>query len=270
MFSKIAVKLNASSSLKWHSFLNETCINEKLMKMISVQTNKGLSILLALCLVFGSCKNMSKSQKGTYIGAAGGAAAGGAIGRAAGNTAMGAILGAVVGGAAGYGIGHYMDKQADELKKDLGGAEITRVGEGIKITFRDGIQFALNSAELTEADKTNLDNLAKTLNKYNDTNVLIEGHTDNSGTHEYNMKLSQKRAETVASYLENIGVATKRVTTAGYGPDQPVADNTSDYGRQQNRRVEVAIFANDKLKKKAEKGDLGEISASEGENGNKN
>jgi outer membrane protein OmpA-like peptidoglycan-associated protein len=240
------------------------------MKSISIQTNKALSILLALCLVFGSCKNMSKSQKGTYIGAAGGAAAGAAIGKAAGNTAMGAILGAVVGGAAGYGIGRYMDKQAEELRKDLEGAEITRVGEGIKITFRDGIQFALNSSELTEADKTNLADLAGTLNKYDDTNVLIEGHTDSTGKHEYNMTLSDKRAEAVADYLETLGVKSKRLTTEGYGPDQPVADNDTDYGRQQNRRVEVAIFANDKLKKKAEKGELGEVSASEGTSTNQN
>jgi outer membrane protein OmpA-like peptidoglycan-associated protein len=202
---------------------------------------------------------MSKSQKGTYIGAAGGAAAGAAIGKAAGNTAMGAILGAVVGGAAGYGIGRYMDKQAEELRKDLEGAEITRVGEGIKITFRDGIQFALNSAELSETSKTNLADLAGTLNKYKDTNVLIEGHTDITGTREHNLKLSERRAEAVSDYLETLGVAGKRVTMEGYGPDQPVADNTSDYGRQQNRRVEVAIFANDKLKKKAEKGELGEV-----------
>jgi outer membrane protein OmpA-like peptidoglycan-associated protein len=206
---------------------------------------------------------MSKSQKGTYIGAAGGAAAGAAIGKAAGNTAMGAILGAVVGGAAGYGIGRYMDKQAEELRKDLEGAEITRVGEGIKITFREGIQFALNSSELSESSKTNLADLAGTLQKYDDTNILIEGHTDISGTREHNMKLSERRAESVSDYLEELGVANKRVTTEGYGPDQPVGDNESDYGRQQNRRVEVAIFANDKLKKKAEKGELGEVSASD-------
>src|SRR6185436_17916759 len=127
------------------------------MKNVS---GKIMSVLLAICLLLGACKNMSKSQKGTYIGAASGAAAGAAVGKAAGNTAMGAILGAVVGGAAGYGIGRYMDKQAEELRKDLEGAEITRVGEGIKITFRDGIQFALNSAELSETDKTNINELA--------------------------------------------------------------------------------------------------------------
>ena len=233
------------------------------MKKISVQTKGIVSVLLAICLVLGSCKDMSRAQKGTYIGAGGGAAAGAAIGKAAGNTAMGAILGAVVGGAAGYGIGRYMDKQAEELQKDLEGAEITRVGEGIKITFREGIQFALNSSELSETSKTNLTDLAETLKKYDDTNILIEGHTDVTGTREHNMELSDERAESVADFLEGLGVAKKRVTTAGYGPDQPVADNESDYGRQQNRRVEVAIFANDKLKKKAEKGELGEVSASE-------
>ena len=238
------------------------------MKKISIRS--GSAMLLALFLLLGACKNMSKSQKGTYIGAGAGAAAGAVIGKKAGNTAMGAILGAVVGGAAGYGIGRYMDKQAEELKKDLEGAEIERVGEGIKITFRDGIQFALNSSDLSEASKTNLNDLAKTLKKYDDTNILIEGHTDITGTREYNLKLSERRAESVANYLESIGVASKRIKEQGYGPDQPVADNNSDYGRQQNRRVEVAIFANDKLKKKAEKGELGEVSASESENDNDN
>jgi outer membrane protein OmpA-like peptidoglycan-associated protein len=234
------------------------------MKNMSIGTGKVLSIMLSICLLLGACKNMSRSQKGTYIGAAGGAAAGGAIGKAAGNTAMGAILGAVVGGAAGYGIGRYMDKQAEELKKDLEGAEIERVGEGIKITFREGIQFPVNSSTVSETSKTNLTELAETLKKYDDTNILIEGHTDITGSREHNMGLSEDRAESVAKYLESIGVARKRITTEGYGPDQPVGDNNSDYGRQQNRRVEVAIFANDKLKKKAEKGELGEVSSDTG------
>lgn len=240
------------------------------MKIVTNRSGRVLSILLALCLLLGACKNMSKSQKGTYIGAAGGAAAGAAIGKAAGNTAMGAILGAVVGGAAGYGIGRYMDKQAEELRKDLEGAEIERVGEGIKITFREGIQFAVNSDVVTETSKANLKDLAATLQKYKDTNILIEGHTDITGSREHNMDLSERRAKAVSNYLETLGVASKRITNEGYGPDQPVGDNNSDYGRQQNRRVEVAIFANEKLKKKAEKGDLGEVSASDGKTGNDN
>src|SRR5688500_13961930 len=134
-------------------------------------------MLLALFLLLGACKNMSKSQKGTYIGAAGGAAAGAAIGKAAGNTAMGAILGAVVGGAAGYGIGRYMDKQAEELRRDLEGAEIERVGEGIKITFREGIQFETNYAELSDTFITNLADITCTLNNHVDTHVLITWNT---------------------------------------------------------------------------------------------
>jgi outer membrane protein OmpA-like peptidoglycan-associated protein len=249
-----------------HNFLTLMLSNtiKDFMKNMLIGTKSITGLILVICLLLGACKNMSKSQKGTYIGAAGGAAAGAAIGKATGNTAMGAILGAAVGGAAGYGIGRYMDKQAEELEKDLEGAEIERVGEGIKITFREGIQFALNSAELSETSKTNLNDLAETLKKYDDTNVLIEGHTDVTGTREYNMVLSDKRAEAVADYLDGLGVAKKRFTTTGYGPDQPVADNESDYGRQQNRRVEVAIFANEKLKKKAEKGQLGEVTAEDG------
>ncbi|HYG03277.1 MAG TPA: OmpA family protein [Chryseosolibacter sp.] len=240
------------------------------MKNMSIRTSGLFSILLAICIFLGACKNMSKSQKGTYIGAGAGAAAGAAIGKAAGNTAMGAILGAAVGGAAGYGIGRYMDKQAEELEKDLEGAEITRVGEGIKITFREGIQFDLNSDELSQSSMSNLDELAETLKKYDDTNILIEGHTDITGTREYNMDLSERRAEAVAGYLKSLGVDNGRLTTQGYGPDQPVGDNSSDYGRQQNRRVEVAIFANDKLKRKAEKGELGEVTASEEDDSEEN
>jgi outer membrane protein OmpA-like peptidoglycan-associated protein len=217
------------------------------------------TIIMAACLVMGSCKSLNNRSKGAIIGTAGGAAAGAAIGKAAGNTAVGAIIGAAVGGTGGYLIGNYMDKQAAELKRDLEGAEIERVGEGIKITFHKGIEFATNSADLTGTTRTNLSDLAKVLNKYNDTNVLIEGHTDSTGKREYNQTLSEKRAKSVSSYLKTLGVAGSRLTDVGYGPDQPIGDNATEAGRQQNRRVEVAIFANDKLKKKAEKGELGEV-----------
>lgn len=215
-----------------------------------------VSMFLAMMIIFASCKNMNKATKGVIIGTAGGAAAGAAIGKAAGNTAAGAIIGAAVGGTAGYLIGRYMDKQAAELKKDLEGAEVERVGEGIKITFRQGIQFAVNSSDLTTSSKTNLQDLARVLNKYEDTNILIEGHTDATGKREYNQTLSEKRANSVSNYLKSLNVSGVRVTTVGYGPDQPIGDNATDAGRQQNRRVEVAIWANDKLKKKAEKGEI--------------
>lgn len=224
--------------------------------MKAIRGNRLLTMVVALSIFLGACKGMSKATKGAIIGTAGGAAAGAAIGSASGNTATGAIIGAAVGGTAGYFIGRYMDKQAAELKKDLEGADVERVGEGIKITFHQGIQFAVNSAELTASSKTNLQDLAKTLNKYEDTNILIEGHTDSTGKHDYNMVLSEKRAASVSNYLKTLGVTGVRLTTVGYGPDQPVADNATESGRKENRRVEVAIFANDKLKKKAEKGEI--------------
>jgi outer membrane protein OmpA-like peptidoglycan-associated protein len=206
--------------------------------------------------VLASCKSANKATKGAVIGTAGGAAVGAVIGKAAGNTAAGAIIGAAVGGTAGYLIGRYMDKQAAELKKDLEGAKVERVGEGIKITFNKGIEFAVNSAELSASSKTNLNDLARVLNKYEDTNILIEGHTDSTGDHDYNVALSEKRAASVSNYLKSLNVVGTRITNVGYGPDQPIAENTTTSGRQKNRRVEVAIFANEKLKKKAEKGEI--------------
>lgn len=218
-----------------------------------------LSSILTICILLGSCKSMNKSTKGAIIGTAGGAAVGAAVGKATGNTAVGAIIGAAVGGTGGYLIGRYMDKQAEELRRDLKGAEIERVGEGIKITFHSGIQFATNSADLSGTSKTNIDDLAKVLNKYDDTNILIEGHTDSTGKKKHNQNLSEDRAASVSNYLKSRGIPASRISNVGYGPDQPIADNGSEAGRQQNRRVEVAIFANDKLKKKAEKGELGEV-----------
>lgn len=209
--------------------------------------------------MLGSCKSMNKSTKGAIIGTAGGAAVGAAVGKATGNTAVGAIIGAAVGGTGGYLIGRYMDKQAEELRRDLKGAEIERVGEGIKITFHQGIQFATSSSDLNGTSKTNLNDLAKVLNKYDDTNILIEGHTDSTGKRKYNQNLSEGRAASVSNYLKSMGIPASRISNVGYGPDQPIADNNTEAGRQQNRRVEVAIFANDKLKKKAEKGELGEV-----------
>ena len=207
-------------------------------------------------VLFSGCKSMSKAEKGAAIGAGAGAAAGAVIGNQSGNTAVGAILGAAIGGAAGGLIGTYMDKQAEELREDLKGATVTRVGEGIKITFDSGILFAVNSSELTETSRQNLLELSETLKKYEDTNILIEGHTDSTGEDDYNQKLSERRATSVSSFLKSNGVAGTRITTVGYGESQPVASNETEAGKAQNRRVEVAIFANEKLKRAAERGDI--------------
>ena len=177
-------------------------------------------------------------------------------GRATGNTAVGAIFGAAVGGAAGAIIGGYMDKQAAEMEQDLEGARIERVGEGIKITFESGILFDVNSSTLRPEARENIKNLSEVLNKYPDTNILIEGDTDNTGTAEYNQKLSERRAQAVADYQKMMGVAPSRIGTVGLGESNPIASNETEYGRQQNRRVEIAIFANDKMKAAAENGTL--------------
>ncbi|WP_347159680.1 OmpA family protein [Pontibacter chitinilyticus] len=204
----------------------------------------------------GNNSGMSKTTKGGIIGAGSGAVVGGVIGRVAGNTAAGAIIGAAVGGTAGAVIGRRMDKQADELKRDLEGATVERVGEGIKITFDSGILFQTNSAQLQQAAQTDIAQLAETLKKYPDTNILVEGHTDNTGGRELNQRLSEQRAQAVADYAASMGVDRSRMTTKGYAFDQPVADNSTEAGRAQNRRVEIAIFANDKMKKAAENGEL--------------
>lgn len=212
-----------------------------------------VGILLVSVLLLGTIGCASKQAKGTAIGATTGAVVGGLIGKKAGNTALGAILGAVIGGAAGAYIGNYMDKQAEEMKRDLAGAKIERVGEGIKITFDSGLLFDYDKATLKPASKENLKNLAVILNKYEDTNILLEGHTDSDGSEEYNLQLSRSRANSVANYLESLNVNATRFTIMGYGESQPIASNETVEGKQQNRRVEVAIFANDKLKKVAEK-----------------
>lgn len=222
-------------------------------------TNKIIYTLLIASASLGtiSCKSSNTAKGGAIGGAAGGTLGGVIAGKD--NTAMGVLIGAVVGGSAGALIGNHMDKAADELERDLDGAEVERVGEGIKITFDSGLMFPIDQSELTEASKTNLTELAETLKKYEDTNILIEGHTDNTGAEEYNDKLAKKRAKSVESYLSNIGISRNRFEIMSYGELQPIASNDTEDGRQKNRRVEVAVYANKKMKKAAERGDLGEL-----------
>lgn len=228
------------------------------MKISNKVKKMSVAFFLGGAIVFAGC-NASNTTKGTAIGAGSGAAIGGVIGNQSGNTAVGAILGAAIGGTAGAIIGNHMDKQAEELEKDLEGADVERVAEGIKITFDSGLLFALESAELSETTRQNLRELAETLQKYDETEILIEGHTDASGSDEFNQKLSVDRAESVADFLAEQGVKKSRLKTEGYGESQPIADNTTEEGRQQNRRVEVAIYANKKMQKAAENGELGEL-----------
>jgi outer membrane protein OmpA-like peptidoglycan-associated protein len=213
--------------------------------------------LLVVGQVFTGCK-ASNTTKGGAIGAGVGATVGGLIGHQSDNTVVGAIIGAAVGGTAGALIGRHMDKQAEELKRDLKGAKIERVGEGILITFDSGLLFGFDSYALQSETKSNLSNLAATLKKYEDTDILIEGHTDNTGDDSYNQKLSEKRADEVKSYLTSQDVKVSRIKTEGYGEKQPIASNDTEAGKKSNRRVEVAIYANNEMKKLAKNGELGE------------
>ena len=214
-----------------------------------------LVLALIMAVTITGC-GLSSGVKGGAIGAVGGGLIGAVIGKQAGNTALGAIIGAAVGGTAGALIGANMDRQAEEMRNDLKNAKIERVGEGIKITFESGLLFETNSAMLNSTSQQNIASLAKILNKYPDTNILVEGHTDATGTEELNQDLSERRAKAVGNQLIGTGVKPARVNMMGYGESQPIADNETDMGKQQNRRVEVAIFANEKMKKAAEAGTL--------------
>lgn len=212
-----------------------------------------LITIIGMVALLAGCSNMSRKEKGAVIGATAGAVVGGVIGHQAGNTAVGAILGAAIGGAAGAIIGNYMDKQAAEIEKDIEGARVERVGEGIKITFKSGILFDVDKSDLKMQAKEELGQLATILNKYPDTDILVEGHTDSTGTEEHNRELSIRRAQSVSTFMTTQQVIATRFTVMGYGEGQPIADNATSDGRQQNRRVEIAIFANDKLKGAAKK-----------------
>jgi len=209
-----------------------------------------------IAVLFTNCKSANNTQKGTAIGVAAGATAGALIGGGGKSSVWGALIGAAVGGGAGYVIGHHMDKQAKEIKQAVPDAQVERVGEGINMTFNSGLLFQINSSALSEAAKTNLEKVAGVFVKYPETNILIEGHTDDTGSPEYNMELSKKRAYSVSDYLQSKGVATNRMNVKWYGETQPKVPNTTDANRTMNRRVEVAITANEQMKQEAKDGKL--------------
>jgi outer membrane protein OmpA-like peptidoglycan-associated protein len=198
-----------------------------------------------------ACASLNKKETGAIIGAGAGAVVGGAIGSATGSTAKGAIIGAAVGGTAGAVIGHQMDQQAKEIQQNIPGAIVERVGEGLQVTFESGLLFGFDSDVLRADAKDNLATFAKSLDKYPNTDVLIVGHTDSVGTDAYNTALSARRAAAAQSYLVTQGVTASRLRSVGRGETEPVAPNATDAGRQKNRRVEVAIYANQALKTQA-------------------
>jgi outer membrane protein OmpA-like peptidoglycan-associated protein len=212
------------------------------------------ALFLSGAVLLGGCAGMSQKQRGAVIGATAGAAVGGVIGNQTGSTARGAIIGAVVGGAAGAVIGHQMDQQAKELQQNINGATVERVGEGIEVTFASGILYPFNSTEILPAGRTNLQELASSLQKYPNSDILIVGHTDSVGTDAYNLDLSQRRAQSASTYLQSLGVPASRLRTQGKGESEPVQSNDTDEGRSRNRRVEIAIYASEAYRDQVKSG----------------
>jgi len=212
-----------------------------------------LWLVVAAVLLFGSCATWNKTQKGAVIGTAAGGATGAVIGRAAGNTALGAIIGAAVGGGAGAIIGHQMDKQAEEIKKTVPDAKVDRVGEGIVVEFSSNVLFAFDKSNLSDEAKNSLNKLVTVLEGYNETNIEVQGHTDNKGSIAYNQDLSEQRAFAVSRYLSGKGINVDRLNIVGFGETLPKYTNETDNGRMENRRVEFLITANEKMKAEAEK-----------------
>lgn len=221
--------------------------------------NRMFVILFAATFLY-SCdatREASNKQKGTVIGASGGAVIGGVVGNQVGdgNTALGAIIGGVVGGAAGSYIGNRMDKQAQRIEEEIPGAEVERVGEGINVTLDEtsGIFFETEGYNLNQKSREALNSFANILQEYPDTNILVEGHTDSTGSDAYNLTLSKNRAQAVTDYLERQGVASERIDTRWYGESQPKYDNSTVEGRAKNRRVEIAIYADEELIEEAQR-----------------
>jgi outer membrane protein OmpA-like peptidoglycan-associated protein len=214
----------------------------------------GMALLATAVVGTTSCessRNMSSQNKGVLIGAGSGAAVGGVIGKIAGNTALGAIIGGAVGGVTGGVIGRRMDKQAREIEQQVPGAKVERVGEGIVVEFSDAVLFNTNQSSISPNASRTLDKLITVLQSYKDTNLEIDGHTDDKGTDAYNLDLSDKRASSVAGYLRTNGISSSRITTKGFGESYPKYDNNTESGRAGNRRVEFQIFANEAMKRDA-------------------
>lgn len=210
----------------------------------------GLAIA-ASAMLFQSCATATKTQKGTVIGAAAGGTLGAIIGKKAGNTAVGAILGGAIGGTAGAIIGRKMDRQAEEIKQSVPNAEVIREGEGIIVKFDSGILFDVNQYALKSAARTNIENLAVSLKNNPETTILVVGHTDASGSDEYNRRLSERRAQAVKDYALGQGISSSRLAVEGRGESEPIADNTTEVGKTLNRRVEIVIVANETMKQEA-------------------
>jgi outer membrane protein OmpA-like peptidoglycan-associated protein len=214
---------------------------------------KNITIIAIGSILLISCSSMNKQQKGTVIGTTGGAAVGALV---TGGSIWGILAGAAIGGTAGNLIGKKMDAQAKELTQAVPTAQVARVGEGINMTFESALMFKINSSDISDAYKSDLSSAAEVFVKYPETNIIIEGHTDNSGNDDLNMSLSEKRAKAVSAFLISKGVAESRLTTKWYGESQPKYPNDTEENRQKNRRVELGIIAGSEMKEQAKEGKL--------------
>jgi len=222
-----------------------------------IRTRTGIVAAVAAAVALAGCAatedfatnpEKQKTRKGAGIGAAGGAVAGLLIE----GGWQGALIGAGVGALAGGAVGNYQDKQEAKLRQQMAGTgvDVVRKGDNITLDMPGGVTFATDSAQINPAFNAVLDKVAQTLVEYNQTVIQVAGHTDSTGAHAYNMKLSEQRAGSVKSYLAARGVPAQRMHTLGAGPDHPVADNATPEGRAQNRRVEITIVpvTEDKVK----------------------
>jgi len=219
-----------------------------------------LAVLIISASTLTSCeavKNANNTQKGAGIGTAAGAILGAVIGNNVGNgknSELGAVLGGVIGGVTGGVIGNKMDKQAREIEEAIPGAEVERVGEGIMLTLgENAVRFDTNKATLSTSAQANLEKLVPIFNSYENTNIVIYGYTDSTGSVEYNQTLSAKRASSVKDYLTTKGLESARFETKGLGVNDPIATNETAEGRSKNRRVEFAIVANEQMIEEAQK-----------------
>lgn len=221
------------------------------MKPMKIKIATYCIALATVSMVTVGCSQMTKTQKGAVIGSATGGTIGAIIGKKAGNTAVGAVIGGAIGGVAGAYIGRKMDRQAEEIRRNVPGAEVIPAGEGLIVKFDSGILFDVDKSDLKPNARTNIENLAATMKNNPETNIMVIGHTDSDGSDAHNYGLSERRASSVKSYTVANGVSSSRLTTVGKGETEPIADNSTASGKAQNRRVEIVIVANEALKAEA-------------------
>lgn len=227
--------------------------------------NLFLAVGISASIILSGCSSMSNTAKGGIIGGTAGAAVGAGVGALVSkNKAKGALIGAAAGAAVGTTAGVLIGKKMDKKKKELEALQNAQIEDAqdcnglqaIKVTFDSGILFSTGSATLSSSAKSSLDNFASKMSDLTDTNISVFGHTDNTGSLEANQKVSKNRADAVATYLQSKGIASSRISSVGMDFSDPVADNSTEEGRKQNRRVEVYISANQAMIDAAEAGTL--------------